>query len=113
MVDAFPLGDTGPRKEEFIVPRTRPAYPPEFRRQIVELVRAGRTPEDLAKEFEPSAQTIRNWANQEHGDAGERPGPGSDEREELARLRREVKQLREEKDILRKATVFFVRETGR
>jgi transposase len=112
-VDTYPLGDTGPRKEEFIVPRTRPAYPPEFRRQIVELVRAGRTPEDLAREFEPSAQTIRSWANQDRVDAGERPGLTSDEREELAQLRREVKQLREEKEILRKATVFFVRETSR
>lgn len=95
------------------MPRTRPAYPPEFRRQIIELVRAGRTPEELAEEFEPTAQTIRNWANQDRVDAGERPGLASEEREELARLRREVKQLREEKEILRKATVFFVRETGR
>ncbi len=112
-MDNLPLWDTGSRKEEFIVPRTRPAYPPEFRRQIVELVRAGRSPEDLAKEFEPSAQTIRTWASQDRVDAGERPGLTSDEREELAQLRREVKQLREEKEILRKATVFFVRETSR
>ncbi|MFJ9908800.1 transposase [Streptomyces sp. NPDC101152] len=95
------------------MPRTRPAYPPEFRRQIVELVRAGRSPEDLAKEFEPSAQTIRTWVNQDQVDAGERPGLTSDEKEEPAQLRREVKQLREEKEILRKATVFFVRETSR
>jgi transposase len=95
------------------VPRTRPAYAPEFRRQIIELVRSGRTPEELAKEFEPSAQTIRTWVNQDRVDAGERPGPVSAEREELARLRREVRQLREEREILRKATVFFVRETSR
>ena len=95
------------------MPRTRPAYPPEFRRQIVELVRAGRTPEELAKEFEPSAQTIRTWASQDRVDTGERPGLTGEEKEELAQLRREVKQLREEKEILRKATVFFVRETGR
>jgi transposase len=113
LVDNHPFGDTGPRKEESIVPRTRPAYPPEFRRQIVELVRAGRTPEELAREFEPSAQTIRAWVGQDRVDAGERPGLTSDEKEELAQLRREVKQLREEKEILRKATVFFVRETGR
>ena len=95
------------------MPRTRSAaYPPEFRRQIVELVRAGRTPEELAKEFEPSAQTIRG-VSQDRADAGQGPGLTSDEKEELARLRREVKQLREEKEILRKATVFFVRETGR
>ena len=46
------------------MPRTRPAYPPEFRRQMVELVRAGRDPTDLAREFEPSAQAIRNWVAQ-------------------------------------------------
>jgi transposase len=113
LVDNHPLGDTGLRKEESIVPRTRPAYPPEFRRQIVELVRAGRTPEELAEEFEPSAQAIRTWANQDRVGAGVRPGLTSDEEEELARLRREVRQLREEKEILRKATVFFVRETSR
>jgi transposase len=79
LVDNHPLGDTGRRKEESIVPRTRPAYPPEFRRQILELVRAGRTPEELAKEFEPAAQTIRTWANQDRVDTGERPGPTSDE----------------------------------
>ncbi|MFE9927068.1 transposase [Streptomyces sp. NPDC005774] len=107
------LWDTGSRKEEFIAPRTRPAYPPEFRRQIVELVRSGRSPEELAKESEPSAQTIRTWANQDRMDTGERPGSTSDEKEELAQLRREVKQLREEKEILRKATVSFVRETSR
>ena len=60
-----------------------------------------------------SAQTIRTWANQDRVDTGERPGLTSHEREELAQLRREVKQLREEKEILRKATVFFVRETSR
>jgi transposase len=61
------------------VPRTRPSYPPVFRRWIVELVRAGRTPEELAKEFEPSAQTIRTWANQDRVDAGERLGLTSEE----------------------------------
>jgi transposase len=79
----------------------------------VELVRAGRSQEELAQEFEPFAQTIRTWANQDRVDAGERPGLTSDEKEELAQLGREVKQLREEKEILRKAMVFFVRETGR
>jgi len=54
------------------MPKSRPPYPPEFRQQIIELVRAGRTPEELAKEFEPSAQTIRNWVAQEERDAGVR-----------------------------------------
>ncbi|MFJ2028614.1 transposase [Streptosporangium sp. NPDC087985] len=86
--------------------------PPEFRRQMVELVRAGRSPEELAKEFEPSAQSIRTWVRQADLDDGRRQdGLTSAERDELARLRRENKILREEKEILRKAAVFFARET--
>jgi transposase len=73
---------------------SRPPYPPEFRRQMVELVRAGRTPEELAAEFEPAAQSIRNWVVQADGDDGRRSdGLTSAEKEELARLRREVRQL--------------------
>ncbi|GLX03071.1 transposase [Microtetraspora sp. NBRC 16547] len=88
-----------------------PNYPYEFRRQMVGLVRSGRTPEDLAREFEPSAQTIRNWVRQADIDDGRRDGMTSAEREELTRLRRENKILREEKEILRKAAAFFARET--
>lgn len=95
------------------MPKTRPAYPPEYRTQILELARTGRTPEELAAEFEPSAQTIRNWINQDQVDAGRRPGLTSEDKAELSRLRRENKQLREEREILRKATAFFVRETSR
>jgi transposase len=87
-------------------------YPSEFRRQLVELVRAGRTPEELSKEFEPSAQTIRNWVKQQDLDAGRRKdGLTSQEREEMARLRRENKQLRVEREILAKAAAWFARET--
>jgi transposase len=87
-------------------------YPPEFRQQMVELVRAGRTAEELAKEFQPSAQSIRTWVRQADLDDGRRQdGLTSAEKDELARLRREVKILREEKEILRKAAVFFARET--
>lgn len=86
-------------------------YPLEFRRQMVELVRSGRTPEQLAGEFEPSAQSIRTWVRQADIDQGRRDGVTSVEQDELARLRRENKRLREEKDILRKAAVFFARET--
>jgi len=94
------------------MPRTNPPYPPEFRRQMVELVQSGRSPEDLAGEFEPSAQTIRNWVVQAARDAGERhDGPTSAEQAELRRLRQEVKRLREEREILAKATAWFARET--
>lgn len=87
-------------------------YPPEFRRKIVELVRAGRSPEKLAQEFEPSQQTIRNWVRQADLDEGVRSdGLTSAEREELTKLRREVKQLKLEREILSKAAAWFARET--
>ena len=106
--------------------KTHPPYAPEFRRQMVELVRAGRTPDELSREFEPSAQAIRNWvtaADRSEGRQGKdrsaRPAPAADgadlsaaERDELARLRRENKQLRLERDILSRAAAWFARETG-
>ena len=96
--------------------KTHKPYPEEFRRQMVELVRAGRSPYDLAREFEPSVEAIRSWVKQADRDEGRREmrdgGPTSAEREELARLRRENKQLRLERDILAKATAWFARETG-
>jgi transposase len=95
------------------MPKSHLPYPPEFRRQIVELVHAGRTPEELAREFEPSAQAIRNWVCQAERDEGLRQdGLTSLEREELRRLRQEVKRLREERAILAKAAAGFARETG-
>ena len=94
------------------MPRSRPPYPTEFRRQMVELVRAGRTPEELAKEFEPSAQAIRNWVRQMDRDEGRRAdGLTTAEREELRRLRREIKQVKLEREILAKAAAWFARET--
>ena len=95
------------------MPKTRPPYPPEFRQHMVELVRAGRDPADLAREFEPSAQAIRNWVAQADRDYGHRSDSlTSSEKEELARLRRENRQLRQERDILAKAAAWFARETG-
>ena len=95
------------------MPKSHPPYPPEFRRQMVELVRAGRTPGELAREFECSDQTIRNWVRQTDLDEGRREdGLTTDEREELRRLRRENRQLREEREILKKAAAWFARETG-
>jgi transposase len=93
--------------------RTHAPYPPEFRRQMVELVRAGRTPDELAREFEPSAEAIRNWVKQADRDAGHRQdGLTTLERDELGRLRRENRQLRQERDILAEAAAWFARETG-
>ena len=94
------------------MPRHRDPYPPEFRQQIIELVKAGRTPEELSREFEPTAQTIHNWVKQADVDAGVRSdGLTTEERDELRRLRRENKQLRIEREILKKAAAWFARET--
>ena len=83
------------------MPKTHPPYPPEFRRHMVELVRVGRDPEALAREFEPTAQSIRNWVAQADRDEGQREdGLSSDERQELTRLRRENRRLKEEREIL-------------
>ena len=93
--------------------KTRAAYPPEFRRQMVDLVRAGRSPEELAREFEPTAQSIRNWLAQSERNTGQGDGGlTTAEREELNRLRRENRQLRLEREILSKAAAWFARETN-
>jgi len=94
------------------MPKTHRVYPLEFRRQIIELVGAGRTPEELAGEFEPSAQTIRNWVAQAARDGGRRTdGLTSAERVEMQKLRRENRQLKIEREILAKAAAWFARET--
>ena len=95
------------------MPKSRPPYPSEFREEIVKLAQSGRSPEELAKEYEPSAQAIRNWVRQAERDEGIREdGVTSAEREELRRLRRENRGLREEREILKKAAAWFARETG-
>lgn len=95
------------------MPKSHMPYPPEFRRRMVELVRSGRNAEELAQKFEPSAQAIRNWVRQADRDDGRRKdGLTTDERQELTRLRRENRALREEREILKKAAAWFARETG-
>jgi len=80
---------------------------------MVELVQAGRSPEGLAREFEPTAQSIRNWVAQAKRDAGRGDGGlTTAERQELSRLRRENRQLRLEREILSKAAAWFARETN-
>jgi transposase len=96
-----------------IVPRTRPAYPPEFRREALELLRAGRSPRELAESLGVSQQTLRNWRRQDQIDRRERDdGLTTDERAELARLRRENQRLRQERDLLKRAAAFFAAENG-
>jgi len=95
------------------MPKSHRPYPLEYRRRIIELVCAGRSPESLAREFEPTAQCIRNWVRQADRDEGRRrDGLTTDERTELQRLRRENATLREEREILKKAAAWFARETG-
>ena len=95
-----------------IVPKTRPAYPDEFRREAVQMLRAGRTPRELAESLGVSQQTLRNWRRQDKIDRRERDdGLTSDEREELRRLRRENARLKQERDLLKRAAAFFAKET--
>jgi transposase len=93
------------------MPRTRPAYAPELRQKIVDLARAGRNAASLAREFEPTETTIRNWVAQADRDIGVRSdGMTTDERKELNQLRRENRTLREEREILKEADAWLVQE---
>jgi transposase len=96
------------------VPRTRPPYPEEFRREAIEFARnSSKSHRQVAEDLGISDVTLRNWIKQAERDEGKRPdGLSTDEREELHRLRRENQTLRMEREILKKATAFFVRETG-
>lgn len=94
--------------------RHRNPYPDEFRQKMIDLVHAGRNPDELAQEFEPTSQTIRNWVSQDERDSGKRrDGLTSAERQELTRLKRENRQLRLEREILAKAAAWFARETDK
>ena len=94
------------------MPRHRNPYPEEFKRKLVALVGEGRSPEELSRQFEPTAQAIRNWVAQADRDGGRRSdGLTTSERDELQRLRRENERLREEREILKKAAAWFAQET--
>ena len=93
--------------------KSRPPYSPEFRQKMVDLVRSGRTPEELAKEFEPSSISIRNWVSRAEGSKVSRQRDIQVvDQKELDRLRKENRILREERDILKKAAAWFAQETG-
>jgi transposase len=94
------------------MPKTRPAYPGEFRREAVQMLRAGRTPRELAESLGVSEQTLRNRRRQDQVDRHERDdGLTGDERDELRRLRRENARLKQERDLLKRAAAFFAKET--
>lgn len=94
--------------------KTRPPYPETYRRKILDLHRTGKTIQELAAQFEVSAQSVRNWIAQDERDAGKRRDGGltSTERDELVRLRRENRRLKIEQEILVKAAAWFARESG-
>ena len=93
-------------------PRPRRSFTPEFKAEIVERCQAGdRTVAQVARDFDLTETAVRKWVNQAEVDGGLREGLTSDEREELARLRRENRQLREDVGILKRATAFFAQET--
>lgn len=89
----------------------KPPYPPEFRARMIDLVKAGRSVSSLSREFGVTDTTIRSWVRQTDLDTGRRTdGLTTDEKQELARLRRENARLREEREILKKAAAWFAQE---
>jgi transposase len=85
-------------------------FPPEFKRRLVDLARSGRRVSELAHEFDVTASTIRRWMQQTAIDSGDQPGTTTDEKQELARLRRRVTQLEEEREILKKFAAWSAQE---
>ena len=100
--------DTMERKK----PRPRRSFTPEFKAEIVELCRRGdRSIGQVARDFDLTETAVRAWVNQAETDAGERPGLTTEEKEELTQLRRQNRSLKEDVEVLKRATVFFAKET--
>lgn len=97
---------------EMMSKRRRRSFSPEFKAEVVELCRQpGRTPHSVAAELDLTETAVRRWVNQAEVDAGIRPGSSSSDMEELARLRRQLREVTEERDILARAVGFFAKGT--
>lgn len=97
-----------------MAPRARRTFTPEFKAETVGLIRtSGKTISQVCRDLDLTETAVRRWVQQAEIDAGQRPGLTTAEREELTRLRREVRVLREEREILKKAAAFFAKETTR
>lgn len=92
------------------MPKPKPPYPEEFKREAVRLVRAGQSPKEVSERLGCSHQSVGIWVRQADVDAGKAEGLSSIERDELKQLRREVKQLRQDREILKKAAAFFAKD---
>src|SRR5271166_4768231 len=94
-------------------PRPPRPFPPDFKAEMVELCRRGdRSIGQVARDFDLTETNVRTWVKQAEIDQGERPGLTTEEKEELTRLRRENRSLKEDVEILKRATVFFAKETA-
>lgn len=104
-MESFRFAEKGPTMAKRV-------YPPEFRANVLELIRSGKTANAVAREYEISRQTITNWLKQDDLDSGRRSdGLTTAEQAENARLRKRVRELEVERDILKKAAAWFARET--